>query len=134
MGAGEGLGYTLNVPLRSGADDAFYVRIFREILTPVALTYRPEIILVSAGFDSYIGDPLGEMRVTTEGFACLTESSSTWRKSVAGQAGRGPRGGYNVLGLAKSVRAVLLELLGKPGCRTIGWLRWQMGRARRRVT
>jgi len=114
MGAGEGLGYTLNVPLRSGADDAFYIRIFRDILTPVALTYRPEIILVSAGFDPYIGDPLGEMRVTPEGFACLTRVLINLAEaSCGGRLVLILEGGYHIQGLTKCVRAVLLELLGE---------------------
>jgi acetoin utilization deacetylase AcuC-like enzyme len=111
-GKGPGLGYTINVPLRPGADDAFYVRVFRELLCPVAREFRPEIILVSAGFDIYIGDPLGEMKVTLEGFACLTRILL----NLADECCKGRlvlvlEGGYNVLGLTRSVRAVLLELL-----------------------
>ncbi len=114
MGRGQGLGYTLNVPLKPGADDAFYVRVFRDILSPVALAFRPEIILVSAGFDPYIGDPLGEMKVTPEGFACLTRVLLNLADECCG--GRLVlvlEGGYHIQGLTKSVRAVLLELLGE---------------------
>ena len=114
MGRGAGLGYTLNVPLKAGADDALYVRVFRDILSPVALAFRPEIILVSAGFDPYVGDPLGEMRVTPEGFACLARILLNLAEECCG--GRLVailEGGYNIVGLAKSVRAVLLELLGE---------------------
>jgi len=114
IGKGAGLGYTLNVPLRPGADDAFYVRIFRELLAPVVRSFRPELILVSAGFDPYIGDPLGEMRVTPEGFACLTrillDLAEEW---CGGRLAMVLEGGYNVQGLTKCVRAVLLELLGE---------------------
>ena len=114
IGKGAGLGYTLNVPLRPGADDAFYVRIFRELLAPVVRSFRPELILVSAGFDPYIGDPLGEMKVTPEGFACLTrillDLAEEW---CGGRLAMVLEGGYNVQGLTKCVRAVLLELLGE---------------------
>jgi len=112
VGQGEGLGYTINVPLRHGADDAFYVRIFQDILSPIALAFKPEIILVSAGFDTYFGDPLGDMRVTPEGFACLTRILLNLAQACSG--GRLVlvlEGGYHILGLAKCVRAVLLELL-----------------------
>lgn len=113
-GKGVGLGYTINIPLHPGADDAFYVRVFREIICPVTRMFRPEVILVSAGFDIYIGDPLGEMKVTPEGFACLTRILL----SLADECCNGRlvlvlEGGYNVQGLAKSVRAVLQELLGE---------------------
>jgi len=114
MGRGEGLGYTINVPLRPGADDAFYVRIFQDILSPVALAFKPEIILVSAGFDTYFGDPLGEMKVTPEGFAALTRILINLADACSG--GRlvlTLEGGYHIQGLAKCVRAVLLELLGE---------------------
>jgi len=112
MGRGEGLGYTINVPLRPGADDAFYVRIFQDILSPVTMAFKPEIILVSAGFDTYFGDPLGEMKVTPEGFAALTRILLNLADACSG--GRLVlvlEGGYHIQGLAKCVRAVLLELL-----------------------
>jgi acetoin utilization deacetylase AcuC-like enzyme len=114
MGKGPGLGYTINVPLRPGADDALYVRVFRDLLCPVARSFRPELILVSAGFDPYVGDPLGEMKVTPEGFACLTrvllDLADEW---CGGRLVMVLEGGYNVQGLTKCVRAVLLELLGE---------------------
>jgi acetoin utilization deacetylase AcuC-like enzyme len=113
-GKGLGLGYTINIPLHPGADDAFYVRVFREIICPVARMFRPDAILVSAGFDIYVGDPLGEMKVTPEGFACMTRVLL----NLADECCKGRlvlvlEGGYNVQGLAKSVRAVLQELLGE---------------------
>ena len=114
MGQGQGLGYTLNVPLSAGADDAFYVRVFRDILSPVARAYRPEIILVSAGFDTYISDPLGGMEVTPEGFACLTRILlDLAEECCGGRLVAVLEGGYHIQGLTKCVRAVLLELLGE---------------------
>ncbi|MCE5264802.1 MAG: histone deacetylase [Deltaproteobacteria bacterium] len=113
-GKGLGVGYTINVPLQPGADDAFYVRIFREIICPVARMFRPDVILVSAGFDIYIADPLGEMKVTPEGFACMTRVLlSLADECCCGRLVVVLEGGYNVTGLTKSVRAVLLELLGE---------------------
>ncbi|MBW6486387.1 MAG: histone deacetylase [Syntrophobacterales bacterium] len=114
IGQGEGAGYTINVPLRPGAGDAAYIRVFQDILLPVAHKFRPELILVSAGFDPYEGDPLGEMRVTPAGFACLARLLLDLAEEVCG--GRivaALEGGYNVQGLVKCVRAVLLEFLGE---------------------
>jgi acetoin utilization deacetylase AcuC-like enzyme len=114
MGSGQGLGYTLNIPLRPGADDGFYLRLFREILSPAALAFRPEIILVSAGFDTYIGDPLGEMRVTPDGFAYLTRVLLDLAEQCCdGRLVLVLEGGYHIQGLTRSVRAVLLEMLGE---------------------
>ncbi len=114
IGRGKGLGYTVNVPLSPGADDGLYVRVFRDILSPIALTFRPEIILVSAGFDTYFGDPLGEMKVTPAGFACLTRVLLDLAAECCdGRLALVLEGGYHIQGLTKCVRAVLLELLGE---------------------
>jgi acetoin utilization deacetylase AcuC-like enzyme len=114
IGKGPGLGYTLNVPLRAGADDALYVRVFKELLCPVARNFRPELILVSAGFDTYVGDPLGGMKMTPEGFACLTrillDLADEW---CGGRLVMVLEGGYNIQGLTKCVRAVLREMIGE---------------------
>ncbi|MCK9363430.1 MAG: histone deacetylase [Syntrophales bacterium] len=113
-GKGEGAGYTINVPLRPGAGDAMYIRVFQDILLPVAHKFRPEIILVSAGFDPYEGDPLGEMKVTPAGFAGLARILLDLAEEVCGgRVVAALEGGYNVLGLVKCVRAVLLEFLGE---------------------
>jgi acetoin utilization deacetylase AcuC-like enzyme len=114
MGRGKGLGYTLNVPLLPGTDDALYIRMFRDILSPVALAFKPEIILVSAGFDCYVGDPLGSMQVTPEGFACLTRILlDLAEECCSGRLVAVLEGGYHILGETKCVRAVLLEMLGE---------------------
>ena len=71
VGTGAGEGYTVNVPLSGGQDDRAYGAILREIVVPVIREYNPDFIIVSAGFDTYFGDPLGTMAVTEQGFACM---------------------------------------------------------------
>lgn len=71
-GNGPGAGYTVNVPLPGGQDDEDFARIFNELLTPLAKQYRPELIMVSVGFDTYSGDPLGTMMVSENGYAYMT--------------------------------------------------------------
>ena len=110
-GRGAGLGYTINVPLQPGADNASYLEIFRRILQPVALKFRPELILVSAGFDIYEQDPLGGMEVTPEGFARLTRILM----DIADEACQGRlvmtlEGGYHLQGLTWAVKKVLQEM------------------------
>lgn len=112
-GSGAGEGYTVNVPLPGGQDEGEYMAIFQNILRPVALEYKPEIVLVSAGFDIYYKDPLGTMQVTEKGFAGLTrilmdiaETCCERRLLLVLE------GGYNVMGQKESVRAVLKELSG----------------------
>ncbi|HAR97804.1 MAG TPA: histone deacetylase [Syntrophus sp. (in: bacteria)] len=111
IGQGKGLGYTINIPLKSGAGTAHYVKVFRRLIAPVAMTFRPDLILVSAGFDIYSGDPLGGMKVTPRGFAYLTRILMDVADACAnGRIVLSLEGGYNVEGLTMSVTAVIKEL------------------------
>jgi acetoin utilization deacetylase AcuC-like enzyme len=113
-GEGRGLGYTINIPMNPGADDAYYIRVFKDILVPVARSYRPEFILVSAGFDPYIGDPIGGMKMSPEGFSCLARIVLDLADEFCdGRVVAVLEGGYNIQGLVRCVRAVLLEFLGE---------------------
>lgn len=113
-GTGEGAGYTVNVPLPPGMGDNEYLKIFRDILGPVMEQYKPEFILVSAGFDTYYEDPLGGMKVTPEGFAkmtrFLTDAADT---HSGGNIVLILEGGYNLDGLWISTKEVIEELLDK---------------------
>ncbi len=111
IGQGPGEGYTLNVPLGAGKGDADYLHIYRTILKPAALIYKPEFIIVSAGFDIYGGDPLGGMEVTADGFGALTaELMDIARECCGGRLALVLEGGYNGKGLKEGVRAVLRQL------------------------
>ncbi|MFQ6037949.1 MAG: histone deacetylase [Candidatus Aminicenantales bacterium] len=113
-GAGPGAGFTINVPLRAGKTDSDYLRIFQSLLRPVALSYRPDFWLVSAGFDAHEADPLGGMRLTGMGFAALTAELLALAKETAG--GRilfVLEGGYDLEGLRTGVREVLGQLTGE---------------------
>ena len=113
IGRGEGRGYTINVPLSTGHGNGEYAALLEQVLMPVASDYHPELILVSAGFDTYEYDPLGGMEVTPEGFAALTRA--LMRMAEADCGGRlvmTLEGGYHLGGLRESVKAVLKELSG----------------------
>ena len=71
-GKGEGLGYTVNLPLEAGATDADYDLVYRDGVVPILREFKPELLLISAGFDAHERDPLAGMRVTTAGFAAIT--------------------------------------------------------------
>ncbi|MBP7342896.1 MAG: histone deacetylase [Smithellaceae bacterium] len=110
-GEGDGRGYTVNVPLRQGAVNGTFVSALRKILTPIALAYQPELVLVSAGFDTYYQDPLGGMRVTPEGFAALARILLNIADACsAGRLVAVLEGGYHVTGLTRSVKAVVQEM------------------------
>jgi acetoin utilization deacetylase AcuC-like enzyme len=111
IGRGKGLGYTINIPLKPGADDAQYVKIFRKIVHPLSMKFEPQLILLSAGFDPYFKDPLGGMRVTPEGFACLTRIlMNIADKCCGGKLVVTLEGGYHITGLAESIKSALNEM------------------------
>jgi len=113
-GTGDGEGYTINVPLPGGQDDADYARIFNELIGPVARKYRPQLIFVSAGFDIYKDDPLGSMKVTGAGFAYLTRVMVQLANELCdGSLLFTLEGGYNLNGMREGCIAVLGELLGE---------------------
>jgi acetoin utilization deacetylase AcuC-like enzyme len=112
-GSGKGRGFSVNVPLGMGYGDADYYRIFAEILEPIADLYKPQLVLVSAGFDTHFDDPLGGMKMTPDGYAALTgiiqhiASKHTGDKLLLTL-----EGGYSLSGLRASVRAVIEQLAG----------------------
>lgn len=111
-GRGHGEYYTINVPLSTGAGDAIFVKILRQILRPVALEFKPELVLLSAGFDTYFQDPLGGMNVTPDGFAAMTRVLLNIAEACCqGRFVAVLEGGYHVVGLARSIKAVLEEML-----------------------
>jgi len=115
IGVGRGEGATLNVPLPAGAGDAEYLGVVQRVLTPVVEGFRPELILVSAGFDAHADDPLAEMRVSRAGYAAMT----AWLRALAEDVCRGRlayvlEGGYAHSGLRDGVSALLEASVGEP--------------------
>ena len=111
VGEGAGRGTTINVPLVAGAGDDTIVTAFRERLRPAAAAFRPQFVLISAGFDAHQGDPLAHLQVTEAGYAALTRIV----KTIADQHAGGRivsvlEGGYYLDGLARSVEAHLRVL------------------------
>ncbi|TFG77299.1 MAG: histone deacetylase [Thermodesulfobacteriales bacterium] len=114
VGTGDGKGYTVNVPMEPGMGDNEFIKIFQEILKPIIDQYKPEFILVSAGFDIFFDDPLGGMKVTPEGFAKLTRQLTDQADRVCnGKIIFLLEGGYNLDGLWISTKEMLEELLDK---------------------
>ena len=112
-GIGRGEGFTVNVPFSIGYGDGEYMGTFEEILKPIALEFKPEIILVSAGIDIYMGDPLGGMNVTPKGFAGLTRSIIEIAQACCGgKVVITLEGGYSLEGLRDSIKEILKEMAG----------------------
>ena len=92
-GPGEGGPTTLNVPLQAGSGDDDYLQAFDELVAPAVRAFEPELVLVSAGFDAHVMDPLAAMRVTENGFRELAARSAELGPRVAAvlEGGYDPR-------------------------------------------
>ena len=114
VGSGAGAGFTVNLPLEAGATDADYELVYRTVAVPVLRAFAPELVLISAGFDAHMDDPLGGMRVTTPQFGRLTDLIA----EVAGECCDGrvvavTEGGYDLKALAGSLRVAIDVLDGR---------------------
>jgi acetoin utilization deacetylase AcuC-like enzyme len=110
-GADAGLGFTLNLPLRAGSDDAVYTSVFEEQVLPALDAFAPQLILVSAGFDAHRDDPLAMMRMTTAGYAQLARRvRAAAERRCGGRMALLLEGGYNLQALGASVVAVVRAL------------------------
>ena len=113
-GTGPGLGHTRNVPLRFGISRPEYFDAFCRAVEDCADRTRPELVLLSAGFDAHRKDPIGSLGLETEDFAKLTEKMLQIAKAHAnGRLVSCLEGGYDQSALAESVQAHLEGLLGK---------------------
>ncbi|KAH1201479.1 Histone deacetylase 5 [Glycine max] len=108
-GNGAGAGYNINVPWENGrCGDADYFAVWDHILLPVAKEFNPDIIIVSAGFDAAVGDPLGGCLVTPFGYSVLLEKLMNFAE---GRIVLILEGGYNLDSISKSMHACLEVLL-----------------------
>jgi acetoin utilization deacetylase AcuC-like enzyme len=115
IGSGEGEGYTVNVPMPGGCGDAEYMRAFEEVLVPVTKRYKPQLILVSAGYDAHWADSISSMQLTTAGYAKMAAILKNLADELCGsKLVFALEGGYNVDALAESVDATISVLLGSP--------------------
>jgi acetoin utilization deacetylase AcuC-like enzyme len=111
-GEGEGEGTTVNLPLPEGASDEDMIRVFDRVVVPVVDRFRPDLLLVSAGFDAHVRDPLAGLNLTTHGFDAIADSLA---RLAASLGDRGLvlclEGGYDLEALSHSVEAVTRRLL-----------------------
>ena len=112
VGAGRGEGTTINVPMPGGAGDQAYLKAMREILIPAADYFKPDLVLVSAGFDAHWYDLA--LNVSYEGFAGMTRIvQDIADKHCGGRLAMILEGGYNTESLSRGVHSVLKTLTGE---------------------
>lgn len=116
IGLDKGAGFTVNLPIEVGAVDDDYRLVFDEIVVPVLRQFKPEVVLVSAGFDAHESDPLAGMRLSTDAFAAMTMAL----RRVADECCEGrmvlvTEGGYDLRALGGSLEACVQTLAGPSG-------------------
>ena len=112
-GTGRGEGFTVNLPVRAGSGEETWLPLLEETVLPLAAQYRPDLILISAGFDAHLADPLAGCTLRSEDFAAMAART----RDLADQLGGVPvgavlEGGYEPRALAESVAATMAALSG----------------------
>lgn len=112
VGDGKGEGFNVNIPWnRKRMGDAEYIAAFQQIIMPIAYQFNPELVLVSAGFDACIGDPLGGYNVSPAAYGHFTH----WLSALAnGKIILALEGGYNINSIAYAMTMCTKALLGDP--------------------
>jgi acetoin utilization deacetylase AcuC-like enzyme len=105
MGAGEGLGYTVNIPLPAGAGDPVIASAFERVVLPVLEAYAPELVLVSSGFDASSRDPLAQLELSAGAFGWMAaQLARVADKSARGRLALVLEGGYDLASIEAGVR------------------------------
>ena len=114
-GDGDGKGTTVNVPLPAWCGDDEYLRVYDEVLIPVARRFRPQLVLVSAGYDAHWSDQISQMQLSVTGFANVGRLLKGLAEELCDERiVLTLEGGYNLDALAASTRATIDVLLGNP--------------------
>lgn len=112
-GEGQGEGFTVNVPIPRQSGDAGYCYILSKLVTPILKAYKPDIILIAAGFDSHFYDPLGSLEVTTQGYTRMTSILQNLASQICGGClAAFLEGGYDLGSVGYSVAAMLSTMAG----------------------
>jgi acetoin utilization deacetylase AcuC-like enzyme len=110
VGSGPGRGFTVNLPVAPGSGDAEFVSLVRDVAVPLARTFAPQLLLISAGFDAHSEDPLGDCEVTDDGFAAMAALLRDTGAELAAPVGAVLEGGYALGALGRGVAVTMKEL------------------------
>jgi acetoin utilization deacetylase AcuC-like enzyme len=113
VGRGKGAGFTVNLPLEAGATDGDYDAVFKSVVIPVLDQFRPELLMISAGFDAHERDPLARMRLSTPGYANLTRMLCDAADRLChGRIVAVTEGGYDLVALKACLQSTIEILSG----------------------
>ena len=109
-GAGEGEGFSINLPVPAGAGEGLWLSLVEHVILPAAREFRPDLVLVSAGFDAHRQDPIANCLLDTESFAHLARHVRALAGELGVPVGAVLEGGYDLDALASSVAATMEAL------------------------
>jgi acetoin utilization deacetylase AcuC-like enzyme len=115
LGRGRGQGYTVNLPVPPRSGDDTFVSLVRDVALPLARSYRPQLVLVSAGFDAHADDPLADCTVSDAGYVAMAELVRDLGSEIEAPVGCVLEGGYDVDALARCVVLTMETLASEPG-------------------
>jgi len=110
-GHGRGLGSTLNVTVKAKTAADVQKRIFESAISDISYNFKPDLIIISAGFDAHLTDPLGQLTLRDPDFISMTKTVKEWaNETCAGRIISCLEGGYNLDTLGETVRSHIAEL------------------------
>jgi acetoin utilization deacetylase AcuC-like enzyme len=114
VGEGDGEGYSINLPVPAGTGEAGFLSLIEHVVMPVGGQYRPDLILISAGYDAHRHDPLGGLALDTASFAAMSNRMHTLGQELGTPVGAVLEGGYDLAALAESVAETMAALTRGP--------------------
>ena len=109
-GFGRGRNFTLNVPVKARTSAAEQKRMFENALADIGKSFKPDLIMISAGFDAHISDPLGQLQLENKDFVEMTRAVKQWaNEACGGRIVSALEGGYNLETLGETVRGHVAE-------------------------
>jgi acetoin utilization deacetylase AcuC-like enzyme len=112
VGSGEGEGYTINLPVPAGSEEDLWLSLLAHVVLPAALAFKPDLVLISAGFDAHRDDPLAEVRLETSSFGEIARLVRDMAERAGIPLGVVLEGGYEPTALAACVVETLEALAG----------------------
>ena len=112
VGSGEGEGYSLNLPVPAGTGEPAFLSLVEHVVAPAARHHRPNLILVSAGYDAHRDDPLGGLALDTPSYGALARQVRALGEELGAPVGAVLEGGYDLRALAGGVAATMEALVG----------------------
>ncbi|HTU29979.1 MAG TPA: histone deacetylase [Solirubrobacteraceae bacterium] len=115
VGSGPGEGYSVNLPVPPGSGDEVFTGLIDGVALPLAHAFAPQLILISAGFDAHLADPLAECAVTEWGYEAMTGALRGAGEDLGAPVAAVLEGGYSLQALGGCVVAATRALAGEPG-------------------